>query len=92
MILYKDKTFISNSAHPDDDWIGDADFVVADGSELAQKIIGLYPNFDIVTDDEGGITDITEAEHGAVELPPEPPSNAELAAAIAELAEVMFGG
>ena len=92
MVLYCDGNYVTNSAYPDTDFMGDADFVVADGSDLAQKIIGLYPNFDIVTDDEGGITDITEAEHGAVEIPPEPPSNAELAAAIAELAEVMCGG
>ena len=92
MVLYCDGNYVTNSAYPDTDFMGDADFVVADGSNLAQKIIGLYPNFDIVTDDDGGIADIIETEHGAVEIPPEPPSNAELAAAIAELAGVMCGG
>ena len=92
MVLYCDGNYVTNSAYPDTDFMGDADFVVADGSDLAQKIIELYPNFDIVTDDEGGIADIIETEHEAVKIPPEPPSNEELAAAIAELAEVMCGG
>ena len=92
MIVYKDKHFITNSAYPDTDFMGDADFVVADDSDLAQKIIRLYPNFDIVTDDEGGIADVTATEPVPAEEVPEPPTNAELAAAIAELAEVICGG
>lgn len=90
MILYADKRFITNSEHPDDDWTGHADFVIPDGSELAQKIIDLYPNFEFVFDDDGNISDVVETEPAP--LPPSPPTNAELAAAIAELAEVMCGG
>lgn len=90
MVLFKDKRYITNSEHPDDDWTGHADFVIPDGSELAQKIIGLYPNFEFVFDDDGNISDVVETE--PVPLPPSPPTNAELAAAIAELAEVMCGG
>ena len=90
MILYKDKQFITNSDHPNDDWIGNADWVIPDGSELAQKIIRLYPNFEFVFDDNGQPIDVTETEPEPV--PPAPPTNAELAAAIAELAEVMMGG
>ena len=92
MVLYNDGNFITNSAYPDTDFMGDADFVVADDSDLAQKIIRLYPNFDIVTDDEGGIADVTATEPVPAEEVPEPPTNAELAAAIAELAEVICGG
>ena len=92
MVLYNDGNFVTNSAYPDTDFMGDADFVVADDSDLAQKIIRLYPNFDIVTDDEGGIADVTATEPVPVEEVPEPPTNAELAAAIAELAEVICGG
>lgn len=96
MIVYSDKSFIRMSDHPDTDWKGDADWVLDDNdpvdAEIEEKIIRLYPNFNIVTDDEGGIADIIETEHVAAEIPPEPPSNAELAAAIAELAEVMCGG
>ena len=90
MILYKDKQFITNSDHPNDDWIGNADWVIPDGSELAEKIISLYPNFEFVFDDNGKPVDVTETEPEPV--PPAPPTNAELAAAIAELAEVMMGG
>ena len=90
MVLFKDKRYITNSEHPDDDWTGHADFVIPDGSELAQKILGLYPNFEFVFDDDGNISDIVETEPAP--LPPSPPTNAELAAAIAELAEVMCGG
>ena len=90
MILYKDKQFITNSEHPNDDWIGNADWVIPDGSELSEKIIRLYPNFEFVFDDNGQPVDVTETEPEPV--PPAPPTNAELAAAIAELAEVMMCG
>ena len=55
MILYKNMRYITDSDHPNDDWVGDGDYVIPDGSELAEKIIGLYPNFKIVPDDDGGI-------------------------------------
>lgn len=90
MVLYKNKHFISNSDHPNNDWIGDADWVISDDSELAEKIIALYPNFDFILGDNGNISDVVETEPAPV--PPTPPTNAELAAAIAELAEVMCGG
>ena len=60
MILYADKSFITNSEHPNDDWMGNADWVIPDGSELAQKIIRLYPNFEFVFDDDGQPVDVTE--------------------------------
>lgn len=89
MILYKNKKFISNSEYPDTDWVGNADFVIPDGSELAEKIKQAYPYFSFVFDGEK-IVDIEETERPP--MPPEPPTNAELAAAIAELAEVICGG
>lgn len=90
MIVYKDKKFIANSEYPDTDWVGDADYVIPDESELAEKIKGAYPYFELVFGDDGNIVDIEETERPPV--PPEPPTNAELAAAIAELAEVICGG
>ena len=90
MILYADKSFITNSEHPNDDWTGHADWVIPDGSELAKKIKQLYPNFEFVFDNDGQPVDVTETEPKPV--PPTPPTNAELAAAIAELAEVICGG
>ena len=89
MIIYKDKRFISNSEYPDTDWVGDADYIIPDGSELAEKIKWAYPYFEFVFDGEN-LIDIEET--GRPPAPPEPPTNAELAAAIAELAEVMCGG
>ena len=90
MILYKDKCFVTRSDEPNTDFMGDADFVVPDDSELAEKIIQLYPNFEFVFDDNGKPVDVIETEPAPV--PPLPPTNAELAAAIAELAEVICGG
>lgn len=89
MIIYKDKRFISNSEYPDTDWVGDADFVIPDGAELAEKIKAAYPYFELVFDGEE-LVGIEETERPPV--PPAPPTNAELAAAIAELAEVVCGG
>lgn len=90
MIIYNDKHFITNSDHPEDDWIGNADWVIPNDSELAEKIIRLYPNFEFVFDENGQPVDVTETEPEP--KPPVPPTNAELAAAIAELAEVICGG
>ena len=94
MVVFKDKHFKMRSDRPDDDFVGNADFVVPDDSELAEKIRELYPNFDFVLNDDGTkIIDVVAAEPQPVpEKPPAPPTNAELAAAIAELAEVICGG
>ena len=62
MIVYSDKRFSANSDHPNDDWIGNADWVIPDGSELAEKIIRLYPNFEFVFDENGNIADVTATE------------------------------
>ena len=92
MIVYKNKRFMQIGLYPDTDWVGDADYVVPDDSELAEKIKALYPNFDFVLDDDGNIADVTATEPVPVEEIPAPPTNEELAAAIAELAEVICGG
>lgn len=69
MIIYSDKRFITNSEHPNDDWTGHADWVIPDDSELAEKIIRLYPNFDFVFGDDGQPIDVTETEPEP--MPPE---------------------
>ena len=92
MILYKDKRFVTRSDAPDTDFMGDADFVVPDDSATAQKIIGLYPNFDFVIGDDGNSADVTATEPALVGIVPKPPTNEELAAAIAELVEVICSG
>ena len=60
MVVYKDKHFKMRSDRPDDDFIGNADYVVLDGSELAQKIMEFYPYFEFVFDDDGNLIDVTE--------------------------------
>ena len=96
MIVYRDKKFMRRDNFPDTDWVGDADWVLNDNdpadAEIEEKIIGLYPNFDFVFDDDGNIADVTATEPVPVETVPEPPTNAELAAAIAELAGVIMNG
>ena len=68
MIIYKDKRFISNSEYPDTDSVGDADYVIPDGSELAEKIKQAYPYFELVFDGEE-LVGIEETER-----PPVPPA------------------
>ena len=94
MIVYRNKNFMQRDNFPDTDWIGDADWVLdvndPKDAEIEEKIISLYPNFEFVFDDNGRPVDVIETEPAPV--PPLPPTNAELAAAIAELAEVICGG
>ena len=94
MIVYESKFFAKSEKYPDTDWIGDADWVLyyndSKDAEIEEKIISLYPNFEFVFDENGQPVDVTETEPAPVS--PAPPTNAELAAAIAELAEVICGG
>ena len=62
MILYNNKHFAARSDRPNDDWVGNADHVIPDGSELAEKILRLYPNFEIITDDGGNIVDVVKID------------------------------
>ena len=62
MIVYKNKSFVKSKLFPDTDFAGNADWVIPDGSELAEKIIRLYPNFEFVFDDNGNIADVTATE------------------------------
>ena len=94
MVVFKNKQFVKCEEFPDTDFTGNADWVLDDNdekdAELEAKIIGLYPNFDFVFDENGEPVDVTETEPEP--KPPAPPTNAELATAIAELAEVICGG
>ena len=69
MIVYKNKQFTQIGLYPDTDWTGNADWVIPDGSELAEKIIRLYPNFEFVFGDDGQPIDVTETEPEP--MPPE---------------------
>lgn len=69
MIVYKDKSFIKMSSHPNDNWKGDADWVLDDYNqeELENKIILNYPYFEFVLDENGNIVDVEPYD------PPQPP-------------------
>lgn len=96
MVVFKNKQFVKCEEFPDTDFTGNADWVLNDNdesdAEIEEKIIKLYPNFDFVLDGDGNIADVTATEPVPVKEIPEPPTNAELAAAIAELAEVICNG
>lgn len=62
MIVFKDKHFLQCENFPNTDWSGNADWVIPDDSELAEKIKGLYPNFDFVLGDDGNISDVVATE------------------------------
>ena len=86
MIIYKDKRFISNSEYPDTDWVGDADFVIPDGSELAEKIKQAYPYFEFIFDGEE-LVGIEETERPPV--PPEITQEQRLTAAENAIEEII---
>ena len=96
MVVFRNKQFAKCEEFPDTDFTGNADWVLDDNdekdAEIEERIISLYPNFEFVFDDNDQPVDVTETEPVPVETVPEPPTNAELAAAIAELAEVICGG
>ena len=98
MVVFENKLFSKCDMFPNTDFIGNADFILNDNdgndAEIEEKIISMYPNFDFVLNDDGTkIIDVVATEpQPEPEKPPEPPTNAELAAAIAELAEVICGG
>ena len=68
MVVYKNKNFVTNSKYPNSDFMGNADFVIPDGSEIAEKIKS-YENFDFILDKEGNLVDVEETER-----PPVPPA------------------
>ena len=86
MILYNTKHFVTRSDRPNDDWVGNADYVIPDGSELAEKILRLYPNFEIVTDRGGEPNDVSETEPAPI-LPSPPTDHERL-----EAREAAFAG
>ena len=96
MVVFKNKQFVKCEEFPDTDFTGNANWVLDDNDPkeagLEELIIAFYPNFDIITDNNGKISDIVATEPVTKEVPPVPPTNEELAAAIAELAEVICSG
>lgn len=67
MIVYKNKWFIIDMEHPDTDWLGDADWVVPDDSELGKKIVSYAPNFELVVKN-GKLIDVKKGKITKEEL------------------------
>lgn len=57
MVVFKNKQFVKCEEFPDTDWIGNADYILDDNDEndskIESKIIELYPNFELVLNDDG---------------------------------------
>ena len=96
MVVFKNKQFVKCEEFPDTDFTDNANWVLDDNDPkeagLEELIIAFYPNLDIITDSNGKISDIVATDPVTKEVPPAPPTNEELAAAIAELAEVICSG
>lgn len=93
MIIKADNSYIRNAIFPNSNFLNvDNVTIIDDNSELAEKFIQFFPYGKIVKDSDGNVVDVIDGTPEPVPVPPEPPTNAELAAAIAELAEVICGG
>jgi hypothetical protein len=79
MIINKiTKGIQTRSDKPNENWLNGEDyFVVQDGTELAKKIISLYPYYDFVTDERDSLIDVIEVEHAQPEPIPDPEPTAE---------------
>lgn len=64
MIVYSNKQFTKCADFPNEDFVGNADWVLDDNkqAELENKIISLYPNYDFVLDGDGQLVDVTPTE------------------------------
>lgn len=93
MIIRSDNSYVQNPLFPDSNFLElEGVIVIDDNSELAEKFIRFFPHGKIITDDNGNAVDVEDNTPPPVPQPPDPPTRAELAAAIAELAEVMMSG
>lgn len=61
MIINKiNKSFQTRSDKPNSNWLGDEWYVIDDKLELANKIIQLFPRFDLVLDENDNVVDVVE--------------------------------
>lgn len=69
MIINKiDKSYQTRSDMPNSNWLGNEWHVVPDGSELANKIMQLFPRFDLVLDENNNVVDVVEIPKTEEEL------------------------
>lgn len=69
MIINKlNKSFQTRSDKPNTNWLGNEWVVVPDNSELANKIMQLFPRFDLVLDENDNVVDVVEVPKTDEEL------------------------
>ena len=70
MIVNKNnKGFQTRSDKPNSNWLNDDNYIVIpDGSELANKIMQLFPRFDFVLDENNNVVDVVELSKTEAEL------------------------
>lgn len=69
MIINKnDKSIQTRSDKPNSNWLDDEWYVVPDNSPLAEKAFELFPQFEIVLDENGEVKDIVEKNKTQEEL------------------------
>lgn len=69
MIVNKnDKSFQTRSDKPNENWLGNEWYVIPDESELADKVMQLFPRFDLVLDKKGNVVDVVEMAKTEEEL------------------------
>lgn len=79
MILYTTndlKIYETRSDKPNEDWTGEAEFVIdetsSDNAELIEKIKEFAPYFDYVKNDAGELVDVTKTKDFVPEIPVSP--------------------
>lgn len=68
IVNINDKSFQTRSDKPNSNWMGDGWYVAKDGSDLANKIMKLYPRFDFVVDEKGELVDTEEIPYTEKEI------------------------
>ena len=69
MIINKlNKSFQTRSDMPNTNWLGNDWHVVPDNSALANKIMQLFPRFDLVLDENNNVVDVVEVQKTDEEL------------------------
>lgn len=63
MIVHKiNKYYQTRSDKPNENWLNDEWFVVADNSDLANKIVELHPYYEFILDESNNLIDVIQRE------------------------------
>ena len=59
MIVFKNLSYITRSDMPNSDWTGEAKYIIADDTDLANKILSCQYGFTPIEDKRGNLIDVT---------------------------------